>query len=200
MAVTVRTATRRDVPALASVLADAFIDDPLFLWMIPEDRHRVRRLERFFATDARHHMVPLGATAIAESDGVVAGAAMWAPPGRWRAGTWTSLRLLPGYIAALGRYSGRGKLLEETTEKAHPEEPHWYLATIGTAAAARGGGFGKALMQAGLDRADTEHAPAYLESSKERNISYYERFGFEVTREIVIPDGPTVWAMWRKPR
>lgn len=56
-------------------------------------------------------------------------------------------------------------------------------------------------MKAGLDRADAEHAPAYLESSKESNVPYYERFGFEVTRAIVIPGGgPTLWGMWRQPR
>ena len=52
-----------------------------------------------------------------------------------------------------------------------------------------------------IDRCDATHAPAYLESSKEVNIGYYERFGFEVTREIAIPrGGPTLWAMWRNPR
>jgi hypothetical protein len=42
--------------------------------------------------------------------------------------------------------------------------------------------------------------PAYLESSKPSNIGYYEAFGFTVTREIKIPDGPALWPMWRPPR
>lgn len=77
---------------------------------------------------------------------------------------------------------------------------HWYLATIGTSSAGRGGGYGKALLRSRLDRCDAEGLPAYLESSKEDNISYYQRFGFDVTGEIRIPHGgPTVWAMWREP-
>ncbi|AYA25991.1 MAG: GNAT family N-acetyltransferase [Rhodococcus sp. (in: high G+C Gram-positive bacteria)] len=201
MAIEPRTATRRDIPAFAPVVAEAFVDDPVFTWMFPDEHHRIRRMTRFFAADARHHMVPLGATDIAESDGVVGGAAMWAPPGRWRSDMWTSLRLLPGFCAALGRYMKRGRQVDETLDAAHPGEPHWYLSTIGTSPAARGTGLGTALMKAGLDRADAEHAPAYLESSKEANVPYYERFGFEVTRAIVVPDGgPTLWGMWRQPR
>ncbi|WP_413767245.1 GNAT family N-acetyltransferase [Rhodococcus pyridinivorans] len=201
MAFEPRTATRRDIPVFARVIAEAFVDDPVFMWMFPDEEHRIRRMTRFFATDARHHMVPLGATDIAESGGTVGGAAMWAPPGRWRTDVWTSLRLLPGFYAALGRYMKRGGQVNETLGAAHPDEPHWYLSTIGTSPAARGTGLGTALMKAGLDRADAEHAPAYLESSKESNVPYYERFGFEVTRAIVIPGGgPTLWGMWRQPR
>ena len=82
----------------------------------------------------------------------------------------------------------------------HPEEPHWYLAIIGSDPTVRGSGCGHALMRSRLDRCDAEHAPAYLESSNPDNIPYYNRFGFEVTGEIVMPDGPTLWPMWRQPR
>jgi hypothetical protein len=43
--------------------------------------------------------------------------------------------------------------------------------------------------------------PAYLESSKGRNVPFYERHGFTVTRELKIPDGgPLLWLMWRDPQ
>jgi hypothetical protein len=52
-----------------------------------------------------------------------------------------------------------------------------------------------------LERGDAEGVPAYLESSKERNIPYYQRYGFEVTVELRLPKGgPLVWSMWREPR
>ena len=86
-------------------------------------------------------------------------------------------------------------------KRVHPEEPHWYLAVIGSDPPVRGKGFGQVVMRSRLDRVDAEHAPAYLESSKFQNLAYYQRFGFEVTDEVVLPDGgPTMWPMWRRPR
>lgn len=41
---------------------------------------------------------------------------------------------------------------------------------------------------------------AYLEATSPDNRRLYERHGFEVTGEIVVPDGPTLWAMWRDPQ
>jgi hypothetical protein len=48
--------------------------------------------------------------------------------------------------------------------------------------------------------ADKESLPAYLESSKEKNIPIYASFGFEVTGEIRIKNGPVIFPMWRKAR
>ncbi|MFD6894522.1 GNAT family N-acetyltransferase [Rhodococcus sp. NPDC060086] len=201
MTVTVRAAARSDLDPLAAVFADAFFDDPVFSWMFPDEESRIRRMSRFFATEARHHMLALGGTEVAELDGRVGGGSMWAPPDQWRAPRGATLRMMPGLLRALGRHVAFGQSVDSALEAAHPEEPHWYLSTIGTASHARGAGCGTALLKSRLDRVDAEHAPAYLESSKEENVPYYERFGFTVTGEIRVPrGGPTLWAMWREPQ
>ena len=91
---------------------------------------------------------------------------------------------MPGLFLAFGASLRRGLAVTELMKAAHPEEPHWYLAVIGSDPDVRGKGFGQALMRSRLDRCDAEYAPAYLESSNPDNVPYYERFGFEVTGEI----------------
>ena len=85
-------------------------------------------------------------------------------------------------------------------ERSHPPAPHYYLAVLGTDPEAQGRGVGSALMRPVLDACDRDGIPAYLESSKERNIDFYARHGFRVTEEVRMPKGPPVWPMWRDPR
>jgi predicted GNAT family N-acyltransferase len=60
---------------------------------------------------------------------------------------------------------------------------------------------GSALLQVALAHVDEEGDPSYLESSKERNVPLYARFGFEVIGEVPSKSGsPPLWRMWREPR
>ena len=51
-----------------------------------------------------------------------------------------------------------------------------------------------------LARCDADRVLAYLESSRESNIAFYERHRFAVVEEIQLEGGPKVWAMRREPR
>lgn len=200
-AVDVRPARKSDLGALARTLARAFQDDPVMTWMVPDGRRRARALPRLFAAMTRHHFLAGGGVEVAEQGIRVGGAALWDPPGRWKQTRREELRMLPGVLLAMGPRSVRGQQLTELMKQQHPEEPHWYLAVIGSDPTVRGAGFGQALMRSRLGRVDGEHAPAYLESSNPDNVPYYLRFGFEVTGEIVVPEGgPTLTQMWRAPR
>ena len=86
-------------------------------------------------------------------------------------------------------------------EKKHPSAPHYYLMALGVDPDLQGRSVGTQLMRPVLDKCDAEHMPAYLESSKERNVPLYERNGFKVTETMVIPNGgPKIWLMWRDAR
>ncbi|MCW2730547.1 MAG: family N-acetyltransferase [Mycobacterium sp.] len=196
-----RPATRADIGALSNTLGRAFFDDPVMCWMLPDAEQRKRKLPKLFTALTRYHHLAQGGVEVA-SDGAdgIGGAALWDPPGRWRQTRAEELRAMPWLLLAFGRSLKRGIILEEMMKEAHPEEPHWYLAIIGSDPAVRGKGYGQVLMQSRLDRCDAEHAPAYLESSNPDNVPYYQRFGFEITGELTPPGGPSLIPMWRAAR
>ena len=194
-------ASKTDVPALARVLGRAFRDDPVICWLQPDPARRSATLAGFFAAMARHHFLAGGGVEVAVSESGVGAAALWDPPGRWEQTTREQVAMVPAVLRAFRGRLGIARALAEEMKASHPEEPHWYLAMIGSDPVMRGGGFGNALMRSRLDRCDAEGAPAYLESSNPDNIGYYHRFGFEVTGEIAMPGGgPPLWPMWRAPR
>jgi ribosomal protein S18 acetylase RimI-like enzyme len=192
----VRKATAADVPALGRVLARAFFDDPVACWSFPSDRRRPRANERFFGARTRQLLSQEQIYTTAD----VSGAALWALPDRWRLRPRDLLGLAP-LVPTCGRRLRRVLRGLSQVEHAHPETPpHFHLAVLGTDPARQGEGIGSALLAPVLELCDRDHVPAYLESSKERNIAFYARHGFRVTDELRLPKGPPVWLMWRAPR
>jgi ribosomal protein S18 acetylase RimI-like enzyme len=191
-------ADQRGRTAIADSLSDAFFDDPVMSWMLPDDASRRRRLGFLFDVLLKAHYLELG-TVWTTPD--TAGAAMWASPGNARIPTTTILRNSRAMFRALGTRSLRALRALSRVEQLHPKEPHWYLGVLGTRTSQQGRGIGSALLGPVLAECDSEGLPAYLESSKYSNIAFYRRHGFEVTGEIKLVDGgPTVWPMWRDPK
>ena len=194
----VRRATTDDLDGMAEALALSFHDDPLMRWLFGERAPRPMRYARtFFRTEGARH---LRHQHVYTTDGTP-GAAFWDPPGRWKTTTADVLRLAPVMVRGTGSRTARalrGLARMEAAHEAHPE--HYYLAVLGTRTDRQGAGIGSALLRPVLDRCDAEGTGAYLESSKEANVPFYRRHGFEVVGEVQFPGGPTIWPMWRDPR
>ena len=187
----VRTATPEDAEPIAEALARAFDDDPVARYSLPSDRRRPGQLQRFY----RERLRTLVPEELVFCDDERRGAALWAPPDRWRTPLGELLRTrIVTPRAPLFLVGGM------RVEHRHPREPHYYLAVLGVEPAAQGAGLGSRLMQPMLERCDREGVPAYLESSKRRNVDFYARHGFRVTGEVKLLLGPTLWLMWRDPR
>lgn len=195
----VRTASSADVPALSATLARAFLDDPVIGWIFPEADLEAR-LRRYFSMYLRHISLRHSATFTTDGTDGSHGGAIWLPPDKWELTPWDIVRTLPTTTRSLGRRLPFALRALLQIERKHPKAPHYYLATLGTDPEHQGKGIGSALMQPVLARCDTEGLPAYLESSKERNLAFYARHGFEVTEEFPVLGGPRIWLMWRNPR
>jgi ribosomal protein S18 acetylase RimI-like enzyme len=195
--VRIRRATSADVPALAAMLARAFLDDPVASWAWRPDRPRLAALERFHGVRLRQLLV---GEEVWTTDELTC-AALWAPPGRWHSTLRETAELVPSFLHP--RLFARMPMVAlgwEKLERAHPRTPqHVYLALLGTEPEAQGRGLGSAVLAPVLQQCDSDGVGAYLESSKERNIDFYARHGFRVTGEIHLLRGPTMWKMWRDP-
>ncbi|WP_411194416.1 GNAT family N-acetyltransferase [Rhodococcus erythropolis] len=184
------------------MLGEAFENDPVMRWLFPRDNGRRESVSRLFAAFTNYHHLAHGGVDVAvDINQAIGGTALWDPPGRWRQSRGSTWRMKPAWIRALGLRSRAANDLYNALDAVHPDEPHWYLAAIGTAAPVRGAGYAKKLLHSRLDRCDRERHAAYLESSNVANIPYYEVFGFAVSHEIVVPHGcPSLYGMWRLPR
>jgi ribosomal protein S18 acetylase RimI-like enzyme len=190
----IRTAVPGDDEELASVLVRAFEDDPIIRWVFPGD-DEARRL--YFRTNLELGH-PHGKIFTADSR---LGCAIWAPPGEWRVSLWTQLLLVPRIIRMLGvRRFQRGMMVFDRLQKEHQEGPHYYLGVLGVDPSSQGQGLGSTLVRAGLELADRAGVGAYLETSNPKNLPFYRRHGFEVTRSFEFAEGgPSCWLMWRAP-
>lgn len=186
-----RVATSADVPALSNVLAEAFFSDPVFMWCYPNRARRRAILPRFFELVVNAN---LGHGEIYTTDGVNAGA-VWLPPN-----AADDEELATALGEASGEFVANLFAAFELMGEQHPNEPHHYLFLLATSPQWQGRGVGSAVLQPVLDMCDRASVPAYLEATSERNKVLYLRHGFEVVGEIKLPDGPSMWPMWRSPR
>ena len=63
----------------------------------------------------------------------------------------------------------------------------WYLSIIAVATARQGQGIGRRLLKPTLAEADAAAAPCYLETFNPRNVSFYERAGFQTVAAFLEP-------------
>ena len=192
----VREARDGERRSVLEVLGRAFNDDPVATFLFSKDRTRVQKWARFsgIAIDS------MGEAAQILTTDTVEGAAVWQRPSEAEIGGLSRFRNTMRFLALAGFGVGRAKRLGDMVSAHRPSEPHYYLAALGTDPHHQGRGIGSALIQPVLDRCDKERIPAYLESSKERNLPFYQRHGFEVVEALEIPNGPGIWTMVRRTR
>lgn len=190
--------TAVDVAAVAQTLAEAFVDDPVKMFLVGAEREvPVAASLPFFRTFTR---IQMGHGHVYRTAGTEA-AAIWAPPDEWKIPVRTVVRHTPTFLRLYGLRLVQNLAVLDRLERAHPHAPHYYLEFIGTRPSDQGRGFGTALIAPMIERCDAEGVGAYLESSKQSNVAYNARFGFEVAQELQHPrGGPRQWLMWQDPR
>jgi len=192
-----------NVNTVAEVLARAFFDDPLAIYVEPDISRRVQVLPVLYEVGTRYaHLFGEAYT----TAGHIEGAALWIAPD---SGDFTADRMAAAggdkSSAALGpeafaRFMKLMTYMGGLRQAAMPS-PHWYLTILGVEPSRQGLGIGSQLIQPILRRADTSGLDCYLETMKTRNVVFYRQHGFEVEAEGHLPDnGPYYWTMCRRAR
>ena len=125
--------------------------------------------------------------------------AVWAVPGQDPSPALAELGPIFGELS--GDRAAASAAADAAIAPYRPQEPGWFLGTVGTAPEAQGQGLGSAVLIPGIQEAERAGYPAFLETSSEANVRFYERLGFKVTADVQLPDnGPRTWCMRRDPR
>ncbi|HVM00586.1 MAG TPA: GNAT family N-acetyltransferase [Egibacteraceae bacterium] len=192
----VARAAGAELDAATAALARAFQDDPVACWVTPDLRRRRETLRGFFrlvtAAFLPHEHVYV------VSDG--SGAALWSPPGATLIEPADEAAFAQRMTDAVGAEDA-ARIFEvmALTDAHHPQKPCFYLGFMGVVPERQNRGLGGALLRPVLARGDADGVPAYLEASSPDSRRLYERHGFECIGELLVPGGPTLWAMWREP-
>ncbi|MGC5346749.1 GNAT family N-acetyltransferase [Streptomyces sp. AM 4-1-1] len=196
MGVRARRADRGDRAQVVRILEEAFHDDPVSGWVFPDEIHR-RAVHGAFLGVFVDVALAEGHIDLLE-DGTAAALWLQVPEGEP-----TEEDPTPALMRRTADPDNeRAELVGKLTGAVHPHHrAHEYLLMIGVLPGRQGQGLGVALMADVLDRCDREGVPVYLEASSERSRGLYERLGFALMdRTVELPEGPTMWPMWREPR
>ena len=185
----------------SEVMSRAFLNDPLWKYLVPEEARRSRVVSLSMNILVRYSLLYGEIYTTPTLDGV----ACWLTPGKTTP-TFSRLvrigiRSAPFQLGWAGfrRYSAIENYCGEVHKHIVPGK-HWYLWGLGVEPSRQGQGIGGLLIQPVLAQADADHVPCYLETMNVKNVPFYKKHGFNVASDAEVPrHSLRVWAMLREP-
>ena len=186
---------------LAEVAMDAYQDYPLHIWF--SGGKYDSKASRIIMDISLKTMVKV-AVVYADSE-ELNGFAIWLPLGF--NGSKTLPFLMNGGLELI-LYSGPsiiGRLLTYETfamklKETYTSHVDWYLYNLSVSRKAQGKGIASRLLRPMLEFCDMENMVCYLETNKERNVSLYQHYGFQLAEQKPVPKSNVMhYAMTRKP-
>jgi len=188
---------------LASALYEALIPDPFYIELLrdipggePEKRETLMRYMDYSMTEGEKY----GRLTI--TGDISYGAAIWTKPLDTETDNEKSLQkkhFIKTYMGetSLNAYLTIVSFMSEQLGEVPPDA--WYLSIAGIKPAHQGRGLGVDLLMKVINETDKNGIPTYLETFTPRNIKFYERMGYKITKEIAEPvTGCPYWIMVRE--
>jgi GNAT superfamily N-acetyltransferase len=182
------------IDAAVGVLTRGMRDNPIHVAVFGDDpAHRGRALAGLFASQMPLQSQPLEAV----RDGVTVGVCGLAPPGEC---IGDLVRALDGKLPVMSddpeEQARIATWLGDWGGRDPADRRHWHLGPIAADAHLQRQGIGSVMMEAFCRRVDDAGDDAYLETDKDVNVRFYEKFGFETVAETVVLDTAN-WFMIR---
>lgn len=194
-----RKLTMADLDSAVEVQSQAFRDDPLWVYLLPDLTRRERELRRSFRAFLRLGIQSGQAYGVGEP---LEGIALWQLPNE---STVFSPQVGLGFLRLLlspfvfsffkaapifGQFS--------RMRKQYASDPHCYLETISVLPSAQGKGYASQLIRPFLAHADEQGVAAYTETITPGNVSLYTYYGFKVMEAFPVPKTDlTLWGFYR---
>jgi ribosomal protein S18 acetylase RimI-like enzyme len=187
--ITIHSLSEENIKAASQSLSRAFMNDPLQKYVFPDADERSQKSPAHFEAILRYGYL-FGEVYTTQN---MEGAVVWLPPGntditpdKAEKGGLGDIPALLGEDAAARFFSVMDFL--DPFHKTDAAEPHWYTMVIGVDPAFCGLGYGKALMQHVMAKAQNHQSSMYLETAQPSNIPFYTNLGFKVHRELTEPE------------
>jgi ribosomal protein S18 acetylase RimI-like enzyme len=169
----VRLATERDRDRVVATVTAAFAQEPAFQFFFPGPDAYAEEAPLFVGHlfDVR---CTFGSVWVVDDGSAVS---MWNPPGGTSGG-------LPAGVSARAR--DRMREYDAAVHAVLPQTPHWYLGVLATDPAHSGQRWGRLAMAQGLELAQRDGLPAYLETTTETNVGIYSRSGWRIVDSVAV--------------
>ncbi|MEO1451340.1 MAG: GNAT family N-acetyltransferase [Bacteroidota bacterium] len=174
-------ATRQDKARVIDILVTAFDQDPQIQWYIGKGPGRQRRLYTLMEFAFEEGMARNAVFLSEDRNGVSIWRKTTATPFSWPF-MWLYVKFT--MVFGLKRIKAITAMEDNIKSRYPTSNPFWYLWLLAVAPEGQGKGVSSQLLRPHLHSADKQEVPVYLETSKLRNVSIYQRKGFEVYDEM----------------
>lgn len=184
-------------------MADAFVDDPGWKAVGPDDERRRHAYIRRVCRGVLNVVARSSGGWIwhVERESKVVGVSAGLDPGHWPPPQIPALAsqalgpILAGPV--VGWRSIRG---DSAMHAGHPDEDHLFVWMLTVAPSEQRSGVGRALLGNAIARAEGLGVPTYLDTANPANLPYYGSHGLAPIGETKLPRGATLWFMLRPVR
>jgi ribosomal protein S18 acetylase RimI-like enzyme len=171
---------KRDIAESARVLSIAMLDNPLHYGVYQSSDDKIRiDIEKDFLKLLKEKP---GIVFIAKKEGNIIGVM------RMKSCSHEKTTYINETVKDESNIEWRKSKWRNEWASFDPQDQHWHLGPIGVLPTHQGSGVGSTFMKRFCKEVDVCQTSSYLETDKDINVSFYEKFGFKIIFESLIFD------------